>query len=386
MLVLLLTQAVQPTPPRDAKSTAATGTAVIAGRVVDAETGTPIVGALLQIGPMKIGERATQVEAGPRGEFRLDGLAAGDYTIIASPPEFRATHLPQVHNGDFVQLMSRRPSLQLASGEKREDVVIRLPRAFAVDGMVVDEFGDPMANISVRAELLQVSGGGFLSASITATRPTTAAASACSTRSRHLPHLRNARDGLSSRPRVGRRLTSNGVTSRRATHRRRLVAANAWTISASAAPILTIVGRSSQGYTIAGRATSESGVRNVYVNIERLGDRESTHLPVEMQDGGRFTARGVTPGNYRVSAYSGESPSVSPWSARERARMYVEVTAADLSGIELVTTKGVSLVGRVAPSEPLPAGTRLSVAHAVGLAALAQENPWTTSLLPFAPT
>lgn len=92
------------TPPRDAKATASTGTAALAGRVVDAETGEPIARATVHISTGQIGVRPTELEANERGEFRLDGIVPGDYTVVASAPELRATHLPQVLGGDFASL------------------------------------------------------------------------------------------------------------------------------------------------------------------------------------------------------------------------------------------------------------------------------------------
>ena len=135
---------------------------------------------------------------------------------------------------------------------------------------------------------------------------------------------------------------------------------------AGATPGLTIVMQRSQGFTITGRAMSPSGAKNLRVGIDRIGDGGSSAIPIEMHEGGRFSARGVTSGRYNVSAYAGEG-SAGDYIYTERARTIVEVTESDVSGIELVTTKGATLVGQIVPAEPLPAGTRLRVQQAVGL-------------------
>ncbi len=374
VLVLLLTQAAQQAPPRDAKPTASSGTAVIAGRVVDAETGAPIGGATLQIGPIKIGERPTQVEAGPRGEFRLTGLAAGDYMIVASPPEFRATHLPQIYNADFAQLMSggRPVSVQLADGQKREDLVIRLPRALAVDGMVVDELGEPMANIRVTPEVVQLAGAS-IPTGMWREEPTD---------DRGAFRLFGLAPGIYRMCAMpGPDFQTGSLTGGNVLERRYVKTCypsspagggERVTISGNATPVLTIVMQHSAGYTIAGRATSESGTKYLRVAIQRIGDTGSSNLPVEKQEDGRFVARGATPGKYRVSAYAGEGAALFESSAPEQAKAIVEVGASDVTGIELVTTKGASLAGRIVPAEPLPAGTKLRVAQSVGLAAMAE--------------
>ena len=90
VLVLLLTQA--PPPPRDQKPGAALRNAVVAGRVVDAETDTPIAHALVEVWPKGPGARRIGVETGARGEFRVVDLPTGAYRIVASPPDFHATH------------------------------------------------------------------------------------------------------------------------------------------------------------------------------------------------------------------------------------------------------------------------------------------------------
>ena len=359
-------------PPRDAKSTASSGTAVIAGRVIDAETETPIAGAVLEIGIRKIGVRSTEVVAGPRGEFRLEGLVAGDYTIVASPPELQATHLPQPYNGDMTQIMmgTGPPSLPLSAGERREDIVIKLPRAFAIDGMVVDEGGEPMANVSVGAELVQLRPGGFPSG-IGRDMETddrgvfrvfglrAGAYRICASPNR------NAQFGPAAGNVFERRYVKTCYPSAPAGGGERIVVGATATL-----PVLTIVMQRSTGYTIAGRVTSESGLASVYANVNRIGEAGSRSVGVEMRNG-TFIARGVTPGKYRVTASAGEAAGPGGSSGRELAEAVIDVVGADVTGIELVTRKGATLLGRIVPSEPLPSGAKLQVSHTLGFEAAA---------------
>jgi hypothetical protein len=131
----------------------------------------------------------------------------------------------------------------------------------------------------------------------------------------------------------------------------------------------------STGYTISGTASSASGTTNLRVSVRRLGDEGSENVHVETQEGGRFVARGVTPGKYRVSAVAGEGAGLFESSAPERAGVVVEVGATDVSGVELVATKGASLTGRIVPVEALPAGAKLRVAHTLGFTD-ADEGEW----------
>ena len=361
LLAIVTTLQAQQSPPRDARTSPNTGTAVIAGRVVDAETGAPIPRATLHIGLRTMGERPIEIEADGRGEFRVTGLPAGDYLVVVSPPELRGTHLPQMLNGDVAALMTGllKPSLHLNDGEAREDVVIRLPQAFAIDGVVLDEFGDPMADVTVTAESAQPSVFG-------SSRPQ-------QTDDRGMFRLFALAPGAyrvcaSPTDDFDRRATGGEVAQRRYVKSCYPSApaggGERVTIGASTAvPSLSIVMQRAQGFTIAGRAVSESA-KDVRVDLERLPESSGRSLPVEMQPGGSFIARGVPPGRYAISATAGGFSTNS--SPAEYARTVVEVSN-DISDLELVTTKGATLRGRVVPAEPLPPGTRLRIEQAAGL-------------------
>ena len=362
VFILLLVQASQQ-PPRDTKAVVA-GSAVLAGRVVDAETGEPIARALVHV-LTKIGERPAELEANERGEFRLDGLGAGDYTVVASPPELRASHLPQVFGGDITSLMMRgpRPSVTLTDREKREDLVIRLPRALAIDGVVFDESGGPMAGIQVSAEQMEglPFGGSPGQHSDDRGRFRLFGLSAGSFRVCAVPSTDYQMGRPSAGDAVQQRYVKTCFPSAPAGGGERVTIAKG-----SVAPMLTIVMQRSTGFTISGRAISESGDTNVSVSISSASMTDSVSVGIEMQPGGRFVARGVTPGKYSVSAHAGSRPTgPNSSAATERGQIIVDVADADVTGIEITTTKGATLVGRVVPTEPLPGRTRLRVQQAM---------------------
>ena len=362
VFILLLAQAAQQTAPRDTKAVAA-GTAVLAGRVVDAETGDPIPRALLQV-LTKAGERPTELEANDRGEFRLEGLAAGDYTVVASPPELRASHLPQVFGGDITSLMTRgsRPTITLQPREVREDLVIRLPRALALDGIVLDDSGQALAGLRVSVELVEglPFGGSGQQTTDDRGRFRLFGLSPGVYRICAVPPGDFQMGQPSSGDVVQRRYVKTCYPSAPAGGGERVTAARD-----RAAPMLTIVMQRSSGVTVSGRATSESGDTNVSVSISSATPMDSTSVGVEMQPGGRFIARGVTPGRYNISATAGSRPT-GPYSSEntERGRVTVDVADADVAGIEITTTKGATLLGRIVPAEPLPSRTTLRVQQA----------------------
>ena len=359
VFVLFLAQAPQQAAPRDTKPVAA-GTAVLAGRVVDAETGDPIPRALLQV-MSKVGERPTELEANDRGEFRLEGLGAGDYTVVASPPELRATHLPQVFGGDITSLMTRasRPTITLQPREAREDLVIRLPRALALDGIIVDDSGQALAGIRVSAELVQglPLGGSGQQTSDDRGRFRLFGLSPGVYRICAVPQGDFQMGQPSSGDVVQRRYVKTCYPSAPAGGGERVSVAKD-----RPAPMLTIAMQRSSGFTVSGHVTSESGATNISVNISSATSTDSSSVGVEMQPGGRFIARGVTPGRYNISATGGSRPT-GPYSSEntERGRVTVDVADTDVTGIEITTTKGATLLGRIVPAEPLPPRTTLRV-------------------------
>ena len=366
LVALLLLQAPAQPPVRDSRPIAAAGTASISGRVVDAETGEPVAGAMLQMGPLRVGMRGTQTEADDRGQFAVTGLAAGDYIVVVMPPELHATHLPQFVNNDMAAIMTSGPkaSVQLKDGERRE-IVVRLERALALDGRVLDEFGEPMSDVQVMAE------GG--------TMPPFSGGERELTDDRGIFRLFNLAAGtyrvcaipFNNDWRSGPPPTGGDVLQRRYVKTCYPSAPEGGgervAVKPTGTPMVTIVMQRVRGYTIAGTVGSEGGLKDVRVSVERVGPiGETTSVRVEIQEG-RFTARGVPPGEYTITAEAGQDADAGyRYSAAERVRTKVRVDAADITGLEVVTAKGATVVGRLVPETALPAGTKLRVQPAPG--------------------
>jgi Carboxypeptidase regulatory-like domain len=154
------------------------GTGVIVGRVVDANTSAPVPGVLVLLLLMKGTLANTVPTAEPRlitdsqGRFAFRALPAGDYMITAtiggasnySPSGFIVSGLGSSLNpylsGGFGQ---RRPGgplqlFELAEGQRVGDVVIKMWKAGAVSGRVLDEVGEPLPNQVVCAVQLSPAG------------------------------------------------------------------------------------------------------------------------------------------------------------------------------------------------------------------------------------
>lgn len=158
LLSSLLLQVPQP-PPRDAAAPVReqTGTSVIRGRVVAADSGLPIRRAIVTLMaaevPRSVPPRNIATDA--EGRFEFSGLLAGSYRLRAMPSPFRGQYLPSAYG-------ARRPAdaggtIEVAAGQSAE-AVISLFRGGVIPGRVIDEFGDPVSRVMVYP--LRVMGGG----------------------------------------------------------------------------------------------------------------------------------------------------------------------------------------------------------------------------------
>ena len=127
----------QPAPP---------GTAVIAGRVLTADTGRPVKRARVLVTAGRRQSRAMMTD--DQGRFRIAELAAGAYTITASRTGFV--------DAVFGQRRPLQPGtpVQLADGQVA-NVDLRLVRGGVITGRVLDEDGEPLARALVTVQRYQ---------------------------------------------------------------------------------------------------------------------------------------------------------------------------------------------------------------------------------------
>ena len=150
LLALALTIAAQQAP-RDApapNAAAPAGSGVIKGRVVAAETGTPVRRVLVTIGAPGLPPRTIYTDAAGRYEAR--NLPPGSYFVNAAPPPYLAQFLPPAPPPLMPDGSLRR--VPLAAGQTLEWYDLILPRAGAIVGRVVDEHGDPVSGVTVWAQ------------------------------------------------------------------------------------------------------------------------------------------------------------------------------------------------------------------------------------------
>lgn len=126
--------------PRDNARIAPTGTGVIAGRVLAADTGRPIKRARVVVTG---GGRPHATTTDEQGRYKIAGLPAGNYSITATKTGFV--------DGVFGQRRALRAGtpIALADNQQVSDADVKLARGGVITGHVFDEDGEPLSRAFV---------------------------------------------------------------------------------------------------------------------------------------------------------------------------------------------------------------------------------------------
>lgn len=190
---VMLAQAPPPPPappvqagqPRDVvRRPEPTGTGVIRGRVVAADSGNPVRRANVNLVPVmpppalpppgNLGApvrftssasaeavivssvnmgRPRTATTDAQGHFEFTGLPAGGYRLTANPGQYAAGYLGIAYGGKRPMGPGSVPdpgaTIDLAEGQRFDRATIALPRGAVVSGRVADENGDPLARVQV---------------------------------------------------------------------------------------------------------------------------------------------------------------------------------------------------------------------------------------------
>jgi hypothetical protein len=146
----------QPSPARDRTLTPApSGTAIIKGRVVDAQTGNGLARARVHLQGFTVSPPKTVV-TDDTGAFTLTEVVAGTLSIIVDRSGYMSTQYPE--GGKTIR--ANRRSLTIAAGQVLEGVTIALSRGSAITGRVVDSHGEPAEYVNIQLLRLPPSGHG----------------------------------------------------------------------------------------------------------------------------------------------------------------------------------------------------------------------------------
>ena len=116
---------------------------VIAGSVVDANSNKPVRRASVVLSTVEARPQDALAWTDGDGRFSFGYLPAGPYQLRASKDGYQAAA--------YGTETPRRPAaiIQLADGEVRNEFVFRLKPPMSISGVVLDEDGDPLANVLV---------------------------------------------------------------------------------------------------------------------------------------------------------------------------------------------------------------------------------------------
>lgn len=337
--------------PRDPATMKGAGTGAIRGIVVDALTSAPIAGVrvtLFTFVPPRSAPRPhyrNETVASEDGRFEFLDVPGGDFVVVARPGELRASHLSRTvgHNTDDQVLA---PSLRLAPGEVRENMRIELPRALAIEGRVINEFGEPMSNVSVSARsgrgpvghIAQTDDRGFFR--VFALPP--GAYTLCA-------ESENLLDSGTVPPRLryGRSCNERAVP-----------------LNPGETPDVVLHLRRTATFSITGSLMSDTGAAVAHGTVLATRRSEDGRLKEYRADvrSGSFTLGGLSPGEYTIRANAYPAMGAGPSHPSELASLRgVRIDGADLVGLTLTLAPPATVRGRVLArgpaASPRPSGT-----------------------------
>ena len=128
-------------------------TAAISGRVLDAGTNEPVVGATVLITALDAATGTPPVApsvTNGRGEFSFAQLATGRYDLAAHKPRYLSLGHGQRPGSGLPGV-----SVMATAGQQVNDLIIRLPLASVIAGYVTDTRGDPAQGAAVQLYVLE---------------------------------------------------------------------------------------------------------------------------------------------------------------------------------------------------------------------------------------
>lgn len=130
----------------------ATATGSIAGRIVAADTGKPLQRAQIRmVADTPAPPRFAETDA--QGRYVFARVGPGRYHVYATAERYLPLEYGQQHPDE-----TGKP-IDVGEGARFERADFRLPRTGAIEGRLLDEFGDPAPNIIVQLSRLEFAGG-----------------------------------------------------------------------------------------------------------------------------------------------------------------------------------------------------------------------------------
>ena len=349
--------------PRDSRARPQTGTASISGRVTAAESGAPIRRAVVNLsGPPR--SRATYTDH--EGRYQFSNLPAGTYNVFVSPGRHRAGYQPlaygTTHSATGATLRAK--PLELADGQKLENIDVALLRTAVITGRVSDMDGEPASRVQVSAWLLRpgsepMQTGGAQSDDLGQYRLFGLAPG---------DYLVMANPGMGG---AGPAEIEGEPTGFAPTYAPgTLVRGEAMRVRVTRGEQASADIRLAETrvYTISGTVMNSRGeaIRNASVMLTRADGIGGGGFGASFTSPGSFAIRSVPPGQYELiarhmPAREPTAPADPSSQAQEYTSMPVEVTTSNVDGIALVTRPGATVTGQVVFDGPVPEGRRVNL-------------------------
>jgi hypothetical protein len=320
-------------PPRD--NTAKTGTAILRGRIVEADSGQPLRKAQVRISSQEVRENR-MVTTDAQGRYEFKELPAARYTITASKGSYVALSYGQTRPFE-----SGKP-LKLEDGQTVEKVDFSLPRGSVIAGRIVDEFGEPISDVQVAAQRYQYFQG---RRRLTPAGRTAATNDIGEFRVFGLAPgqyylsatLRNMQMMTDSDDRSGYAPTYYPGTSDAQTAQK-ITLGVGQTIGDLAMTLIPARTARVSGSAVDGQGRPLAGF---IMMIQRSGGGFMGSGGGQTRPDGTFSIGGVAPGEYTLQANTGSGDSA------EFAAADITVAGDDLSDVQLVAMRLVTVTGRV---------------------------------------
>jgi protocatechuate 3,4-dioxygenase beta subunit len=272
----------------------------IAGRVTDADSGAPIAGARVTIAGPGTPGAANPLVTDEQGRFQRGGLAPGRYQLSAAARGYAAA------SGQW------RETIVLDGADQSRDIRFRLHRGAVIAGYITDDYGDPIANLTVT--LIEATGSPSL------TRGADAASAITDDRGYYrFWGLRAGQYLVYARPSAAELAVTRASASPAATFYPGVLApSQAEAIAVTPAAVIGDISfgvRYGRVSTLAVRVVNSTGgaSRDARVSIRDAGEGGTHAIAAFPGDSpGRFIVPQLPPGDYEVVAVSGRrSPGVS---------------------------------------------------------------------------
>lgn len=321
------------------------GTASVRGRVIAADTGAPLRRAQISAGAPGV-PLARFVTTDDEGRFELLEVPAGRWTLTASKAGYVSRRLGQRRDFQIVE------PLDVANGQRVVNADFVLPRGAAITGRVQDEFGEPVAAITVQVLRSQVLEGRRRLTPFRITDQTDdtgafrlyglAPGDYYVAASLRIP-------GMDTGPAAVYAPTYFPGTGSISEAQRVTVASGQEqsNINFVLLPVRTV--------RVSGTAVSSSGetVGNGFVTLSSTSGPDDTGVrPANVLPDGSFTLLDVAPGAYVLTVNVGAGrANAEP----EVAAVPITVGLGDLTGLTVTTGPGVIITGRVTADRTLTA-------------------------------